>query len=314
MTVRFEEYRAGQDFIQVRDFLVHTYQAFEKPINWGLERWNYVRYYVAPMRGAYGLQNAGPEHSDQAIRFWEEHIGVWQSSEDDIVGVVHPEYPWFGDAFFQRHPQYTYLLDEMVDYAEQTLAHREKNTLRICIYEHDRPFQDVVKSRGYRKDPEPPGYASEFVIRELPEAKLPQGFVVQSMAEHNDIELRRKVVGRAFNHTDPSEWPTAYAYEELQKAPDYRKDLDLYVVSPDGEYVSCCIVWYDEHNRIGYFEPVGTHPDFRRRGLGREVVMEGIRRIAALGAKAAHVGSGRPFYEAIGFRKKYVTLTWTKEL
>jgi GNAT superfamily N-acetyltransferase len=313
LTVRFEEYKPAHHFGRIRDFLVHTYLASEKPINWGLERWNFVRYFAAPRAGAYGLADAGPEHSEKAIRFWEEHIGVWENSENEIVGVVNPEYPRLGDAFFQRHPQYTFLLDEMVEYAEQTLADREKNTLRICIYEHDEPFQAVVQSRGYRKDAEPPGYASEFVIGGLPEPQLPPGFVVLSMADQNNIELRRILVGRAFNHTDPSEWPTAYTYEELQRAPDYRKDLDLYVVGPDGEYVSCCIVWYDEHNQIGYFEPVGTHPDFRRRGFGREVVMEGIRRIADLGARAAYVGSGKPFYEAIGFLKKYMTFTWTRE-
>jgi predicted N-acetyltransferase YhbS len=63
---------------------------------------------------------------------------------------------------------------------------------------------------------------------------------------------------------------------------------------------------------MGFFEPVSTHPDFRRRGFGRAVVMEGIRRIAAVGAEKARVGSGQPFYEAIGFRRKYIGYPWTK--
>jgi hypothetical protein len=40
--------------------------------------------------------------------------------------------------------------------------------------------------------------------------------------------------------------------------------------------------------------------------------MEGIRRIAALGAEKARVGSGQPFYEAIGFRKKCIGYPWTR--
>jgi predicted N-acetyltransferase YhbS len=66
-------------------------------------------------------------------------------------------------------------------------------------------------------------------------------------------------------------------------------------------------------NKIGFFEPVCTHPDFRRRGFGREVMMEGIRRVAALGATKAYVGSSQPFYKAIGFQMKYATYNWTKE-
>ena len=115
------------------------------------------------------------------------------------------------------------------------------------------------------------------------------------------------------SHTDPSEWPSAFSYEELQKAPDYHKDQDLYIVGPDGKYVSCCIVWYDGKNKMGILEPVGTHPDFRRKGFGREVVMEGIRRAAAFGAEKVCVGSGQQFYEAIGFQKKYVSYAWTRQ-
>jgi hypothetical protein len=41
--------------------------------------------------------------------------------------------------------------------------------------------------------------------------------------------------------------------------------------------------------------------------------MEGIRRVAALGAEKVCVGSGQPFYEAIGFWKKHSGYTWTRE-
>ncbi len=41
--------------------------------------------------------------------------------------------------------------------------------------------------------------------------------------------------------------------------------------------------------------------------------MEGIRRISALGAEKARVGSGQPFYEAIGFQKKCIGYPWTRQ-
>ena len=110
---------------------------------------------------------------------------------------------------------------------------------------------------------------------------------------------------------DPEDWPTIFSYVELQRAPDYRKDLDLYIVGPDGEYVACCTVWYDRHTPMGRLEPVGSHPAFRGMGLGREVVMEGARRAAALGALKV-AGGDVGFYEAIGFRKTYASHTWTK--
>lgn len=319
MKVRLWKYKPEQDFVRIRDFLVDTCQAFEKPLNWKLERWNYARYLVAPMLGTYGQEEPDFEDSLKAIRLWEDTIGVWENDEGEIVGVVLTEtpvawHPEFGDVFFQRHPQYVFLLGEMLDYAEETFANKEKNAHVIHIYEYDEPLQALARERGYRKDAEHPEYDSEFIIKgELPEPRLPEGYVLQSMAQESNIELRREIFGRAFNHPDPSEWPSAFSYEELQKAPDYRKDLDLYIVGSDGEYVACCIVWYDGRNRMGMLEPVGTHPDYRRQGFGREVVMEGIRRVAALGAERVYVGSGQQFYEAIGFQKKYVSYRWTKE-
>jgi len=312
MTARLRKYKPEQDFLRIRDFLVDTYQIIGKPQNWRLERWNYARYFVAPRLGAYGQGEPRIEDSLKAIGFWEDTIGVWENEGGEIVGVVSTENPGLGRAFIQRHPQYNPLLAEMLDYAEATFTDKEKNTLKIQIYEYDEVLQAVTQERGYQQDVEHPEYDSEFVIQHLPGPDLPEGYVLRSMAQENDIELRREVFGRAFNHTDPSEWPSAFSYEELQKAPDYRKDQDLYIVGPNGEYVSCCILWYDGKNKMGVLEPVGTHPDHRRRkGFGREVVMEGIRRAAALGAEKVCVGSGQRFYEAIGFQKKYASHTWT---
>jgi hypothetical protein len=52
-------YRPETDFIRVRAFLVQTYARFEAPVNWGIERWNYARYFVAPMLGSYGTPTVG---------------------------------------------------------------------------------------------------------------------------------------------------------------------------------------------------------------------------------------------------------------
>jgi hypothetical protein len=302
MKTRFRKYDPEHDFDRIRDFLVATYLASEEPYNWGFERWNWARYHPSMFSG----------DSEWKIRFWEDAIRIWEDNEGEIVGVVNVEVSRFGDAYFQRHPECDFLLDEMLNYAEENLVDRETNKPRIYVQDHDETLQKVVQQRGYLKDIEHPGCDSEFAIDGVPEKNLPEGYAVRSMAEGGDIEKRCRVQGLGFDHRDPAEWATVWAYQEVQKAPDYREDLDLYVVGPDGEYVSSCIVWYDEQNRMGLFEPVSTHMDFRRRGFGREVVMEGIRRIAVLGAEKARVGSGQQFYAAVGFERKYVGHDWIK--
>ncbi len=311
MKARFRKYRP-EDFLRVRDMFVNTGQISEKPINLDFVWWTYTRYFVAPYLGTGVMQIPSPEDSEKAIRFWESVVGIWEN-DDGIVGVVSPaDHPRLGEAAVQRHPRYDFLLGEMLSYAEETLTDPRTKSLRIFhVYAHDEPFLRLVQQRGYQKG-EYTEWDTEFDVKKLPEPRLPAGYSLRSMAHpESDLGMRCKVFGMAFNHPDPEDWPTVFSYEELQRAPDYRKDLDLYIVGPGGEYAACCIVWYDGHNPMGRLEPVGTHPAFRGMGLGREVVMEGIRRAAALGALKVAGGDGR-FYEAIGFQKTYASHTWTK--
>ena len=77
--------------------------------------------------------------------------------------------------------------------------------------------------------------------------------------------------------------------------------------------MSYCGTWYEPVHSIAYVEPVCTDPDYRRRGLGRAAVMEGIRRCGRLGATLAWVGATRPFYLALGFQPVYSSSVWQRE-
>jgi GNAT superfamily N-acetyltransferase len=311
MTTRLREYEPSHDFIRVRDFLINTFGTFDKPLNWRLERWNYARYFTAPYLCKDEVIT--PDKSRIAIRFWEGCIGIWDDDSDGIVGVVHTEHPWLGDAFIQRHPRHTHLLGEMLDFAESNLINKEKQSLRLFVYEHDRELLSLLRERGYRRADEQMDFDQEYVIEKTPRPNLPDGYTMMSMADKNDLYGRGRAFGLGFNHPEPIHWAPVHVYAELQRAPDYRKDLDLYVVASDGDIASFCIMWYDARNRIGCLEPVGTVPKYRRLGLAREVIHEGLRRISTLGAERVIVGGGNEFYSSIGFEKTITCYGWTKE-
>ena len=83
------------------------------------------------------------------------------------------------------------------------------------------------------------------------------------------------------------------------------------VEAPDGSIAAYTLAWLDEVNGVGQFEPVGTHADHRRRGLGRAVCLHALRRLRKLGATSALVAcrgdAAYPIpcklYESIGFRE-----------
>ena len=70
----------------------------------------------------------------------------------------------------------------------------------------------------------------------------------------------------------------------------YRRDLDVVAIAPDGSIAAFCTLWYDDVTRSGYFEPVGTTPEHRRRGLGKAVMVEAMRRVRRMGSVQVVVG------------------------
>lgn len=292
--------------------LVRTRRDFQRPLNWRIERWNYARYFCAPYLCK--DEEITQEKSAAAISFWEGAIGVWEDRSGEVIGAVHTEHPWLGDAFIQRHPHHTDILGEMLDFAEHRLAGTERRHLRLFVYEHDTDLLSLVKERGYRKVEEDWDYDQEYIVKDVPGPDLPAGYSIKSMAEIDDLEGRGRAFGLGFDHPEPIHWAPVHVYRELQMAPDYRKDLDICVVSPDGEIVSFCIMWYDAVNRIASLEPVGTVPEHRRLGLAREAIREGLRRVSALGAERAIVGGGQRYYESIGFEKTIMCYGWVKDL
>ena len=100
------------------------------------------------------------------------------------------------------------------------------------------------------------GSLAEPVV--LPE--LPEGFAVRHL--HGAEELDARIKG----HQDAweAQRTTLEMYRRMMGLPDYRFELDFVVVAPDGRFVSCANGWLDTVNGVGMFEPVATHPEFRR--------------------------------------------------
>ena len=91
------------------------------------------------------------------------------------------------------------------------------------------------------------------------------------------------------------------SYEILQQAPDYRKEQVIVIKAPNGEYTAFSLIWHDAPNHLATLEPVGTQPEFRRMGLAREAVYDGMRWMRRKGVTRVVVGSDQAFYKAIGF-------------
>lgn len=139
----------------------------------------------------------------------------------------------------------------------------------------------------------------------IPTSVVPDGFVVRCVAGADDISSRAAAHRSAFH---PSR-VTDQQYARLMALPGYDRTLDMTAVAPDGTIASFALVWLDERNKEGEFEPVGTHADFQRRGLSKAVLLEGLRQMRARGMSVATVMSNggdesagaQALYASVGF-------------
>lgn len=310
MKAHLKPFDYDHDFLWVRDFLSRTFGIYQSSVNWRIERWEYAFGFVAPFLANWCEDPPKQESVDQALKFMNEHTGLWKTEEGQIAGVVNIEHadrthPGFCEFFIQRHPKHLDLLPEMVKYAEANLLDRKKNHLFIYVDPKDRALIPVLEAFGFTAEPEKTAVESEYDLLKQPlpdKPILPKGFRLQSMADENDLSRRCKAFGTGFNHPDPLEWPSLFSYEHLQCMPDYRKDQDIVVVAPDGEFAAFSLIWYDALNKMASLEPVGTQPQYRRMGLAREAIYEGMRRMLKKGAERVIVGSDQQFYKVIGFK------------
>jgi len=103
--------------------------------------------------------------------------------------------------------------------------------------------------------------------------------------------------------------------------PQYIADLDLVAVAPDGSLVAFCICWLDKDTDpiSGQVEPLGVHPNWRKSGLGRAILSEGLRRLRLLGVSQISVetdnfrGAALDLYESAGFRVVRDILVYRKD-
>lgn len=164
----------------------------------------------------------------------------------------------------------------------------------------------ALASRGYFADGAGDTWYLVCDLSELTDVALPEGWSVADATDpavwpervrvHQAAWGSSKFTGEVYTHTRAN-WP-------------YRADLDVGVVGPDDRWAAYTIAWFDENARIGELEPVGTVPEFRRRGLGAAACLSALHRLRDAGATSCIVVAvtdpnnqgPRKLYESIGFK------------
>ncbi|HVB60467.1 MAG TPA: GNAT family N-acetyltransferase [Ktedonobacteraceae bacterium] len=240
------------------------------------------------------------------------NIRLWQNTQSKLLGFALFD---IGRTDFsswtQIHPgqqENAALYNAMLAWLDERAAEERKedpskDLLYNNSYDDDAPLRDALLRHNYQ----PGDIGMLYMYRELDgillDPALPQGWQVRHVAGEREFE-ERVAIHRDVWH--PSR-VTLQAYQRLRTIPGYTPELDIVAVAPDGTFASYCICWLDPLNRCGEFEPVGTRAAFRGYGIGKAVMLEGLRRLQTSGATSAIVNThngndpARRLYESVGF-------------
>lgn len=300
-------YQTEEDYWRVRQFLREVSLLNDRhDYAWSLLRWDYWRWH--------GNENISHFNLQDVITLWE--------LDAKLVAVLNLESR--GEAFFQIHPAYhtARLISEMLDVAEDKLHNINeagKHELIVWVNAADDLMKEVFTERGYARST----YLIEhmrrrFFSQPIPDSVPPSGYVVRALGDESELPARSWLSWKAFHPAEPDEKYDGWEwYKNIQRVPLYRRDLDIVAVAEDGELASFCTVWFDDVTRTAVFEPVGTHPNHQKRGLGKAVMSEGLHRAQRLGATLAKISSysvgAHALYESMGFTEVDLLEPWIKE-
>lgn len=285
------------------------------------------------------LHNGRLEHSWNVARFdyWRWHfIGTcqmtppfqevtyaWETEEGKLAAVLHPF--GGGEIRVHIHPELRSpeLEAEIFTFAGATFAEATTTgaILIAPVFADDTLRQETLTRLGFSKQPGWNHHYWRDLTEPLPSPPEPAGYQIRSMGDESEHPSRSWCSWRAFHADEPDEaYDGGFSwYCNIQSGPLYRRDLDIVAATPtvasNSEIAAFCTIYYDDFTRSAVTVLVGVAAEHWRRGLGKAVMAEGMRRLSHLGCtrvfSTANEDPADALYRSMMTAMK-VTDTWIK--
>ncbi len=291
-TFAFRPYNSEDDFWRMRAFLREVFLLNNRlERSWPVARLDYARWH--------SLANCAKVRMEDVAFLWEAH--------GELAGFVMPD-GGKGEAHLCVHPtlRTRQLEQEMLDVAEERLSVDDtdgRRKLTVWSPGPDELRNELLAERGYSQVEGVESVWRRSLDEPVEAVALAEGYSIRPLGDGLELLERCYASGLGFhqgdigiaveNRNDVS-W-----YRNIQTAPLYRRDLDLIAAAPDGSIAAFCTIWFDDVTRSAYFEPVATVPAHQRRGLGKALITEGLRKVQRMGCTLATVAGGSPWANAL---------------
>ena len=245
-----------------------------------------------------------------------ENIRLWMNENGRLIAWVVLQVP-FWTIDYCCNPEFNRELHP------QILKWADEQARKIANTESGHPSWYVTVPEGQTdriRDLEQAGFASQSNVGEnswsqvlmkhslqIPTGEfLPDGFHIRPLNGVDEVEAYVNIHRSVFESRNMTiEWR-----KRTLERTEYIPELDLVVVAPHGELAAFCICWLaqDANGDIaGQIEPLGVLAEFRKLGLGRAILLEGLKRMHSKGAKSiyvqteSHRNAAFRLYESVGF-------------
>jgi mycothiol synthase len=296
-SIRDCDYTFGDaEFEEMWQLLIDSYAVTGRPHNWPFaefENWLYASW-------------------DEPPAYFMGRVHLWRNGAGELVGFCNR---YYDTTFLQVDPAYRFLEDDMLEWAEGHWA-GEDARIETRAYQYDTERKKLLARRGYEDLGAGANVHAYDVSRLYPAVDLPPGFRIESLAENGDYDGHIATERATFN----SDYLDRNWFDGKSSAPSYSFDWGLCVVSPEGQHVAFALVWIDGHNKIAQIDPVGTHPDHRRRGFAKALLSACFRRLHAAGIRRVYIESApepnvsNRLYDSLWPTKRYQANKWVKRL
>ena len=187
------------------------------------------------------------------------------------------------------------LEQEIVDWGLACMRQRNTQTgkeltLDACCSASDVEQLHFLEKFGFVRETIRSLKYSRSLAGPIDEFPFPSGFSLRSVTGESEVEALVALHRAAFGTKNM----TVEERLAIMRAPQYIPDLDFVAIAPNGDLSAFCICGFEEDDddeQIGFTDPIGTHPNYQRLGLGKAIVSAGLRAIQSRGATVAEVGT-----------------------
>lgn len=293
-----------KQFADMRRLIIESYTVFRWPRNWlicRLEDWKF---------------GGNSIHLKENPGFFRENARLWYDESGGLAGIAVSEYGK-NSIYTQVNPEYPEIEKEMIPWIIDVWT-KNKPQLEMYVYDSDNERKNLLSGFGF-EELKDAGWMREYDLRNpLDHVPLSPGFTIQRLSENRNYQSLLDAVNAAFDRSFklPMEWLKS----KILKAPSMSEEWQLSAVTTDGEHASFCFAWIDRKNKIAEIEPIGTRPEYQKRGLAKAMVAECFRMLLDEGIDLAYIASGpeplpsNKLYESLKPVRRWNERKWVRRV